>query len=160
MSKVSAWLVPRLLTPDHVAGEIGTFWSRSCQFSWQFPHPKWVLGPPLQASGNTPLLPLQRKPRGVSLAGKVMASVFWDAKGIAFIDYTFRKAKLPMGSTMSSCWGSWERQSRQNGLKNWRMESCFTRTILLHTSLWLQWLLCVTAVVSLHFILIWHAPSP
>ena len=27
---------------------------------------------------------------------------------------------------------------------NWRRESRFTRTTLLHTSLWLQWLLCVT----------------
>ena len=28
-----------------------------------------------------------------------------------------------------------------NDLENWQRESCFTRTMLLHTSLWLQWLL-------------------
>ena len=41
-----------------------------------------------------------------------------------------------------------------NGLENWRRESCFIRTMLLHTMscLWLQWLLCVT----LHILLIWH----
>ena len=46
-----------------------------------------------------------------------------------------------------------------NGLENW-WESCFTRTIHLHTSLWLQWLLCVTValnwLITLHILLIWH----
>ena len=39
-------------------------------------------------------------------------------------------------------------------------ESCFTRTILPHPSLWLQWLLCVTLafnlLITLHILLIWH----
>ena len=67
MSKVSTRWAPRLLTLDrlcflikstphqagHVAGELGTFWSRSRQFSWTFPHPRWVLGPPLRARDQT-----------------------------------------------------------------------------------------------------------
>ena len=48
----------------------------------------------------------------------------------------------------------------RNGLENWQMESCFTRAMLLHTSLWLQWLLCATVALSwlitLHILLIWH----
>ena len=43
-----------------------------------------------------------------------------------------------------------------NSLENWRRESCFTR----HTTLWLQWLLCVTValnlLITLHILLIWH----
>ena len=34
----------------------------------------------------------------------------------------------------------------QNGLENWWRETCLTMTMLLHTSLWLQWLLCVTGI--------------
>ena len=33
-------------------------------------------------------------------------------------------------------------------LENWRIESWFARTMLLHTSLWLQWLLCVTVALN------------
>ena len=48
----------------------------------------------------------------------------------------------------------------QNGLENWRRESCFIRIMLLHRSLWLQWLLCVTLalnwLITLHILLIWH----
>ena len=51
-------------------------------------------------------------------------------------------------------------QTFQNGLENWRRESCSTRTMLLGTSLWLQSLLCVTVVlnwmITLHILLIWH----
>ena len=32
--------------------------------------------------------------------------------------------------------------------KTWQRESCFTRTMLLHTSLWLQWLLCLTVALN------------
>ena len=58
--------------------------------------------------------------------------------------------------------GLWKVVARHfmNGLENWRRESCFTRTMFLHTSLWLQWLLCVTVALNwliiLHFLLIWH----
>ena len=61
------------------------------------------------------------------------------------------------GNTMRTCWGSCERQLIQNGLENWRRESCFTRAMLLHTSLWLQ---CVTVffnwLITFHILLIWH----
>ena len=60
---------------------------------------------------------------------------------------------------MRTCWGSCERQSI-HGLENWRRESSFTRAMLLHTSLWLQWLLCVTVsfnwLITFHILLIWH----
>ena len=49
---------------------------------------------------------------------------------------------------INPCWisnsGLWKvvQEAYQNGLENWQSsrESCFTRTMLLHTSLWLQWL--------------------
>ena len=43
----------------------------------------------------------------------------------------------------------------QNDLENWRRESCFTRTMFLHTSLWLQWLPCMTVA---SFELVDHPP--
>ena len=47
-----------------------------------------------------------------------------------------------------SNWGFWKvvLEIFQNCLENCRRESCFTRTMILHTSLWLQWLLCVTCI--------------
>ena len=80
--------------------------------------------------------PPPKKAKVVSSVGKVMASIFWDAKGILFIDY-LQKGQTWMGNTMPTCWGSWERQSSQNSLENWWRESCFMRTMLLHSSLWL-----------------------
>ena len=51
--------------------ELGAFWSRSRQFSWKSPHPRWMLEPPLRArdqktihAEETPLFsPLQRRPK-------------------------------------------------------------------------------------------------
>ena len=47
-----------------------------------------------------------------------------------------------------------------NRLENWRRESCFTTTMLVHKSLWVQWLLCVKMalhwLIILHILLIWH----
>ena len=50
-------------------------------------------------SGNTPFLPPPKKDKVVWLvsAGKVMASVFWDVKGIVFIDYLKKKPNYEWG---------------------------------------------------------------
>jgi hypothetical protein len=40
-----------------------------------------------QNSGQKPVVQRQRRQRSVPSAGKVMASVFLDARGILFIDY-------------------------------------------------------------------------
>ena len=172
MSKFSARWMPRLLTPDQKhtrlvisSGELGTFWSRSSQFSWTFPHPRWVLGPPLRARDQTTihavetsLFPPPKKAKVVPSAGKVMASVLWDAKGTQFIEY-LQKAKLSMGNTntMATCWAAAKGNQVKTGV---RKESCFTRTMLLHTSLWLQLLMCVTValnwLITHHILLIWH----
>ena len=47
--------------------------------------------------------------------------------------------------------GLWKEvvETFQNGLENLQRESCFTRTMLLHTSLWLQWMMCVTVAFEL-----------
>ena len=46
----------------------------------------------------------------------------------------------------------------QNSRENWRRGSYFTRTMLLHTRLWLESLLCVTLnwFITHHILLIWH----
>ena len=45
----------------------------------------------------------------------------------------------------------------QNGLENWRRESWLTKTVPLHTSLWLQWQLCMT--VALNRLITLHCPD-
>ena len=106
-------------------------------------------------SGNTPLLPLQRRPRWCHRQGRWWSSSSWMQRALCSLT-TFRKANLSMGNTMPTCWGSCERKSSQNGMENWRRESCFTRTMLL----WLQWLMCVTValnwLITLHILLIWY----
>ena len=52
----------------------------------------------------------------------------------------------------------------QNGLGNRWRESCFTKTMLLHTRLCLEWVLCVTValkwLITLHILLIWLFAVP
>ena len=44
-----------------------------------------------------------------------------------------------------------------NGLENWRRESCFIRTMLLHTGLWLLYVtVALNWLITLHILLIWH----
>ncbi|GLD66676.1 histone-lysine N-methyltransferase SETMAR-like protein [Lates japonicus] len=50
----------------------------------------------------------------VSSEGKVMASIFWDAKGIVFIDY-LRKGQTISGEYYAN---SCKRQSSQSSLEN------------------------------------------
>ena len=66
---------------------------------------------------------------------------------------------LPDIPTLDKNSGLWKvvLEMFQNDLENWRRESCFTRTMLLHTSLWLQWPLGVT--VALNWLIILHYSS-
>ena len=112
VSKVSARWVPQLLTAEahqaghHVASEFDTFWSKiSSQFSWTFPHARWVLGPPLQARDqttihavdpeHTPLLPLQRRPSWRHWQGRWRLPSSGMQRALCSLT-TFRKAKLSM----------------------------------------------------------------
>ena len=54
------------------------------------------------AAGRHPGSPLPKKTNVVSAAGNVMASNFWDANGIVFIDY-LQKAELLTGNIMPVC---------------------------------------------------------
>ena len=76
---------------------------------------------------------------------------------------TFRKAKLSMGNTMPTCWGCCERQSSQNGLKNWRRKYWFTTwdNAPAHKSVLQSWLLCMIValnwLITLKILLIWQS---
>ena len=66
-----------------------------------------------------PGLPHPKKANVDSSAGKVMVSVFWDAKGIVLINY-LKKAELLTRNIMPICWSSCEMQLRLNGPENWQ----------------------------------------
>ena len=101
MSKVSARWVPRILTPDQkftrpVMSEanLARFEADPDRFDERFltQDKSWVhhfepetKRQSMQCKHSTS--PAPKKAKVVSSAGKVMASVFWDAKGIVFIDY-------------------------------------------------------------------------
>ena len=72
-----------------------------------------------QPSGNTPLLPLQRRPSWYHRQGRWWPPSSEMQNGIVFLDY-LQKGKLSMGNAMPTCQSSCERQSSQNGLENWR----------------------------------------
>ena len=75
-----------------------------------------------------------------------MASVFWDAKGILLIDYLQKRPIYQWGILFQLA----EAAAKGNQVKTaWGTEegsSYYTRTMLLHTIMCLQWLLCATAV--------------
>ena len=92
-------------------------------------------------SGNIPLLPLQRRPRCMSSAGKVMAS-FWAEKGIVFMDY------LQKGQTITGEYYANLLRQLRNSIKSkrstWKTDEGML--VHLHTMISLsrlQWLLCV-----------------
>ena len=102
--------------------------------------------------------PAPNKNKVVSSAGKVMASVSWDAKGIVFIDY-LQKGKIINGEYYAKLL----REPRQ-AIKSKRPGK-LTKGVLLHhktmlllTSLWLQCPLCLIVVlnrlITLHIFLI------
>lgn len=101
LSKVSARWVPRLLTPDQKQtrlvmslANLALFEADPITFLERFVTQDecWVhhFEPEIKRQSmqwKHPSSPAPKKAEVVSSAGKVMASVFWDAKGIVFIDY-------------------------------------------------------------------------
>ncbi|KAM8718589.1 hypothetical protein ACLKA7_001318 [Drosophila subpalustris] len=86
MKKVFSKWVPRLLTPEQKQQRIDE--SKSCldMFTRNKSSAEW------HGAGES----RPKRPKTQQLAGKVMASVFWDAHGIIFIDY------LQKGQTINS----------------------------------------------------------
>ena len=101
MSKVSARWVPRLLTPDQKhtrlamsQANLALFEADPASFLERFitQDECWVHHFEAETKRQSmqwkhPSSPPPKKAKVVSSAGKVMASVFWDAKGIVLIDY-------------------------------------------------------------------------
>ena len=110
MSEVSARWVPRLLTPDQkltrlVMSEanLARFEADPDRFVERFltQHKCWVYHFEPQTKRQSmqwkhSTSPAPKKAKVVSSVGKVMASVFWDAKGIVFINY-LQKGKITNG---------------------------------------------------------------
>ena len=139
MSKVSARWVPQLLTPDQkltrlVMSEanLSRFEADPDRFVERFlaqdecwvhhfePETKWQS---MQWKHSTS--PAPKKAKVVSSAGKVMASVFWDARGIVFIDY------LEKGKTINGeCYAKLLRELQQ-AIKSKRPGK-LTKGVLLH----------------------------
>ena len=90
--------------------------------------------------------PAPKKAKVVSSSGKVMASVFWDAKGIVFIDY------LQKGKTINGKYHAKLLRELRQAIKSKRpvkqKVSCFIRTMLVLTSLWLQCPLCMIMALN------------
>ena len=175
MSKVSAWWVPRYDFWRLIKSTLGwSYRKRTWLFLKQI-HQIFLNVSSLRMSvasftrardqttihavETPPLLPLQRRKRLCHRQGRWWLPSSGMQRVMCSLT-TFRNAKLSSRTTMPTCWGSCERQSSQNGSENWRRESCFTRTMLLHTRLRLQWLLCVTVgliwLITLHILLTWH----
>ena len=76
----------------------------------------------------------------------VITSLFFNRFSSGFHCYVWKIYTLSSEIKLNLLWSSSLRTL--NSLENWRRESCFTRTMLLHTSLWLQWLLCVTVALN------------
>ena len=110
MSKVSARWVPRLLTPDQKLTRLVMSEANLARFEadpdrfferfltqdecWVHHFEPEIKRQSMQWKHSTS--PAPKKTKVVSSAGKVMASVFWDAKRIVFIDY-LRKGKTING---------------------------------------------------------------
>jgi hypothetical protein len=74
-----------------------------------------------------------KKTRLVPSAGKVMASVFWDAEGILFIDY------LEKGKTIAREYYSNLLTRLKETIREKKKKSSFIRTMHLPTKVFWQW---------------------
>jgi len=79
-----------------------------------------------------------KKTRSVPSAGKVMASVFWDAEGILFIDY-LEKGKTITGQYYSNLLAKLDKKfcEKRPGLQ--KKKSSFIRTMHQPTKVFWQW---------------------
>jgi hypothetical protein len=76
--------------------------------------------------------------RSVPSAGKVMASVFWDAEGILFIDY-LEKGKIITGEYYSNLLTTLDEKIREKDSVCKRKKSSFIRTMHWRTKVFQQW---------------------
>jgi len=79
-----------------------------------------------------------KKTRSVPFAGKVMASVFWDAEGILLIDY-LEKGKTITGEYYSSLLTRLDEKSREKRPGLQKKKSSFIRTMHPPTKVFWQW---------------------
>lgn len=101
MNKVSARWVPRLLTPDHKRTRLLTsrdnlalfeqnpddFLQRFVTMDETWVHHYQPESKEQSKQWKRPGSPTPRKAKVIKSAGKVMASVFWDAKGVLLLDF-------------------------------------------------------------------------
>ena len=101
MTKVSARWVPRLLTPDHKRARLVTsrdnlalferdpedFLQRFVTMDETWVHHYQPESKEQSKQWKRPGSPTPRKAKIVKSAGKVMASIFWDAKGVLLVDF-------------------------------------------------------------------------
>ena len=163
MSKVLAQWVPQLLTSDQkltrlIMSEVNLARIEADQdhFVKRFltQDKRWVhhFEPETKRQSmqwKHSISPAPKKAKVASSAEKVMASIFWDVKGTVFIDY-LQKSKTINGEYYAKLLrGLQQAITRQSDLESWQKVSCFIRTMLLLTNLWLQSPLCM--IVALNY---------
>jgi len=79
-----------------------------------------------------------KKTRSVPSAGKVMASVFWDAEGILFIDY-LEKGKAITGEYYSNLLTRLDEKIHEKRPGLQKKKSSFIRTMQPPTKVFWQW---------------------
>lgn len=87
-----------------------------------------------------PLFTSYKKAKVVSFAGKMMAQVFWDAKGIAFIDYVQKGHTIASPEYFANILKQLRKASKTKG--SFPPDNDPARIY------WFQWLLCVTAALN------------
>jgi hypothetical protein len=90
-----------------------------------------------QNSGHKPVVQCQTKTMSVVSAGKVMASVFWGAEGILFIDY-LEKGKTITGEYYSNLLTTLDEKICEKRPDLQKKESSFIRTMHLPTEVFWQ----------------------
>ena len=70
-----------------------------------------------------------KRPKTQQSAGEVMASLFWDAHGVIFIDYTLRKKGKLLEYIMLHYWIDWLTKSGRNDHICRRKQSFFIMTM-------------------------------
>ena len=79
-----------------------------------------------------------KRPKTRQWAGKVMASVFWDAHSILFIDY-LEKGKTINSESYMALLDRLSAEIKENGLTCKRKKCCSTKTMHHATSPWKRW---------------------
>jgi hypothetical protein len=92
-----------------------------------------------QNCGQKPAYQRQKKTRSVPLAGKIIASVFWDAEGILFIDY-LEKGKTITRECYSNLLTRLDGKNREKRpVCKRKRKSPFIRTMHPPTKVFWQW---------------------